>query len=297
LNTYFERELNNVERYFEKWGVECEPELLHKMLRQLMMARRRIAKYDMLVADQLELCPRSWRHAARNIPVPHVEPPPVVLDFYQVQDHFAYNKARIALAIQVITSFMAIHQSQQVFEQTKLSQKRTDQSYEQTKLSESRNSKLTLLIGVTSVFFPFTAVAAIMTIPNEDGGPGLGPGGRHFGTFWASSIPPAVIFFCLFLVTWKFPSPIKAILSIISAARTKKTKDTEKKTTEPIPVVIHGELADSHSVNFMNDISTGVGTSLAGSHKSSGEHSRSKSGDEHGIELNDRSGRSELSPV
>jgi len=244
------------------------------MLHQLMMARRRIAKYDMLVTDQLELCPRSWRHAARNIPFPHVELPPVVLDFYQVQDHFAYNKARIALAIQVITSFMAIHQNQQVYEQTTLSQERTKLSQEQTKLSESRNSKLTLLIGVTSVFFPFTAVAAIMTIPNENGGPGLGPGGHHFGTFWASSVPPAVIFFCLFLVTWLFPSPIKAIRSIISAARTKTAKDTEKKTRKPIPV-INGGLADSHSVNFMNDISTGVGTSVDGSRKNSREHSRS----------------------
>jgi hypothetical protein len=203
FNTYMERELNNIDRWFELEGEDCDKKLLHKMLSQLMMARRRLLKYDMLVANQLELCPLKWRHAARGgsssmmaMAAYHTEPPPGLLDFFQVQEHFAHNKVRIAQAIKVITAFMTIHQSMELVQQTRLSK-------EQNRLSEARNAKLTLLIGATGVFFPFTTVAVIMTIPNNQGGPDLGPGGKNFWKFWASSAPITVLLLLLVYLSWK----------------------------------------------------------------------------------------------
>jgi hypothetical protein len=211
FNTYVERELNNIEGWCETKGYECEPERLHDMLSKLMMASRRVTKYEMLVADQLELCPRKWRYpidkdASMMAMKAHHQIPSVLIDFFQVKEHFANNRTRIAKAIKIIMALMAIGESQNSEKQLQLLSSLQKSEQKQREISESRNTKISVLVAVAGFFFPFTAVAAIMTIPNDKDGPHLGVGGENFWKFWVSSAVPSVAFLLAFAATfipWK----------------------------------------------------------------------------------------------
>jgi Mg2+ and Co2+ transporter CorA len=180
FNTYIERELNNIEGWFEELGENCQEKQLHDLLQQLMRARRRVTKYDTLVSDQLHLCPAHWRSESSHeasCPILSTAKPAAsnrlstpLQDFHQVSNHLAHNKTRISQAIKMVTSLMAVRLNNLVVKQNNL--------------SEARNSSLAFLTGVTSFLLPFTTVAAFMAIPADSG---LGPGSAKQWIFWVSS--------------------------------------------------------------------------------------------------------------
>jgi hypothetical protein len=214
LNTYVERELNNIELWFEDVGEKCSMDKLHHLLSRLMTARRRVTKYDSLVTDQIAVCPHIWQydtpydhHGLPTVGCPRRKGPVPsgLLDFMHVRDRFSRNKTRIIEAIQVVTSLMSVKENEAVAEQSKLTAQlstvavlqrdlaitRTDLAEEQTQrarrqnhLSEKRNMTLNLLTWVTALMFPFTAVASIMAIPNAEA---VGPKGKFVWIFWVSS--------------------------------------------------------------------------------------------------------------
>ncbi|KUJ17422.1 uncharacterized protein LY89DRAFT_684469 [Mollisia scopiformis] len=205
FNTYIERELNNIESWFEELGENCNEKQLHDLLLQLMRARRRVTKYDTLVSDQLDLCPAHWKHDSAQIrascPVSGASATSFsspLHDFHQVSSHLTHNKTRISQSIKMVTSLMAVRLNNLVAQQNKViaSQsstlvkqnrnltKQTETMARQNRLAEARNSSLAFLTGVTSFLLPFTTIAAFMAIPTENG---LGPGSERQWVYWVSS--------------------------------------------------------------------------------------------------------------
>lgn len=198
FNTYVERELNNIERWFEDEGETCER--LHEFLTQLMKIRRRVTKYDTLVSDQLQLCPEHGKrcglqdHAASSMPSP-------LMAFHHVQSHFAYNKARISQAIKVATSLMAVNLNKLISLQNSEVVLQNKALSRQNELSQARNASLAFLTGVTSFILPFTAIASIMTIPAEKE---LGPRSQDFWIFWIAACVTAFALLLTFRVVWVY---------------------------------------------------------------------------------------------
>jgi Mg2+ and Co2+ transporter CorA len=209
--------LNNVESWFEDGEKQYDQKTLQALLQHLMRARRRVTKYDTLVSDQVQLCPAHWNHEpshrdpkpsseaqttapsgrcpvahsstpSGSCPMPHSSTPAqslsTLLDFQQVRDHLSHNKARIAQAIKLVTSLMAIQLNELVVEQNDTLLKHNRLTEKQNKLSEARNSSLAFLTGVTSFLLPFTTVAAFMAIPSDSG---FGPGSEKQWVFWVSA--------------------------------------------------------------------------------------------------------------
>lgn len=195
FNTYIERELNNIEAWFERPAKKYSQQNLGNLLQQLMRARRRVAKYDSLVSDQLHLCPEHWRYnhtSSHNTqgmcPVAHATTPAQYLsplrDFDQVRVHLSQNKTRISEAIKFVMSLMSVNLNNLVVKQNDTLLKHKDLSSKQNELSEARNKSLAFLTGVTSFLLPFTTVAAFMAIPPDSG---LGPGSKGQWIYWVSA--------------------------------------------------------------------------------------------------------------
>jgi Mg2+ and Co2+ transporter CorA len=229
FNTYVERELNNIERWFENHQEQCPN--LHYFLNKLMTIRRRVTKYETLVRNQLQQCPHHWNPAHDKPPTNnpttsgrlHRSP---LVDFDQVLDLFSYNQMRNSEAIKVATSLMTVRLNSLVLEQTQFVRKQTEAVEKQTrrvveqdtvvatqtklitgqnivaadqtrqmikqnteaaiqnKLAEARNASLAFLTLVTSIFLPFTTVAAAMSIPAETT---WRIGGEDQWKFWVSA--------------------------------------------------------------------------------------------------------------
>jgi hypothetical protein len=190
FSTYVDRELNNIERWFENFGERCSREQLHYLLNKLMTIHRRVTKYDILIHNQLHQCPEHWklehggslgtcpaatflaRSSSPELPFrsgsSSLQSP--LMDFVQVLKLFAYNKKRINAAIEVATSLMSVNLNDLVLKQNTL--------------SEARNASLIFLTAVTSIFLPFTAVSAAMTIPSDERGWQIG--GEDQWKFWTT---------------------------------------------------------------------------------------------------------------
>jgi hypothetical protein len=214
FNTYVERELNNIERWFENYQELCPN--WHYFLNKLMTIRRRLTKYEILVRNQLRQCPGHWnthdRPQANNPTASGRLHMSTLMDFDQVLDSFSYNQTRNSEAIKVATSLMTVWlnslvykqtryvgiqtgaveaQTKRVEEQTKLVKEQTKQVVEQESviakqngLAEARNASLAFLTLVTSIFLPFTTVAAAMSIPTETT---WRIGGEDQWKFWVSA--------------------------------------------------------------------------------------------------------------
>ncbi|KAF8852537.1 hypothetical protein BDZ45DRAFT_694993 [Acephala macrosclerotiorum] len=230
FNTYIERELNNIESWFEFLGEKCDEKQLHDLLLQLMRARRRVTKYDTLVHDQLHLCPEHWKHEtpqASSCPVSGVTQAGIsttfsspLQDFHQVSSHLTHNKTRISQAIKMVTSLMAVRLNSLIVEQnSKLAEQsgtlvqlntliskhneeiasQGETMVKQSKLAEARNSSLAFLTLVTSLLLPFTTVAAFMAIPADSG---LGPGAKRQWIYWVVSVPVATFLVVAFYLDY-----------------------------------------------------------------------------------------------
>ncbi|KAF2648034.1 hypothetical protein K491DRAFT_763330 [Lophiostoma macrostomum CBS 122681] len=170
FDTYAERSLNNIEKWFELYGEDLPQYDLHRLLSQLMKIQRRMTKYCTLVSEQVEACP--IHHSNTFHPSP-------MQDFERIQKLFEHKLTRIDHAIQVAMSLMSAHEA---------------------KLAESRNAFLFVLTIVTSILLPFSTVAAIMAIPMDSG---LGPHRPGFWKFWVSACA-LFAFFAVFCIVWKF---------------------------------------------------------------------------------------------
>lgn len=190
FSTYVDRELNNIERWFENSVEQCSRARLHYLLHKLMAIHRRVTKYDALIHNQLHQCPAHWklehgesagacpaaallgRSSSAELPFQlassSVQSP--LMDFVQVLELFAHNKNRIKEAIEVATSLLSVNLNDLVLKQNTL--------------SEARNASLVFLTAVTSVFLPFTAVAAAMTIPMDERNWQIGGGDQW--KFWTT---------------------------------------------------------------------------------------------------------------
>lgn len=166
FDTYAERSLNNIEKFFEILGENCDQENLHFLLGQLMKIQRRITKYSALIADALDAWPDDWRSLDRSVHRNYLRNPSPMLDIERILKLLEHKQTRITHAIQVVTSFMGIHQGQ---------------------LAEKRNESLYILTAVASLLLPFSTVAAIMSIPGDQN---LGPNKKHFWKFWVSAMCP-----------------------------------------------------------------------------------------------------------
>jgi Mg2+ and Co2+ transporter CorA len=152
FNTYIERELNNIEGWFEELGENCNEKQLHDLLHQLMRARRRVTKYDTLVSDQLQLCPAHWRYESSregSCPISSIDQPAAsnrfsspLQDFHQVSNHLAHNKTRISQAIKMVTSLMAVRLNNLVAEQSRTLVRQNDLIVAQNKVVAEQSGTL-----------------------------------------------------------------------------------------------------------------------------------------------------------
>jgi Mg2+ and Co2+ transporter CorA len=240
FNTYVERELNNIERWFENHQEQCPN--LHYFLNKLMTIHRRVTKYETLVRNQLQQCPCHWNHA-HDTPLknnhiisgcPYRSP---LMDFDQVLDLFSYNQIRNSEAIKVATSLMTVRLTSLVLQQTQLVRSQTEavvqqenkvvnhtelisnqnkEFSKQNRLAEIRNASLGYLTIVTSIFLPFTTVAAAMSIPTETT---WHIGGKGQWIFWVLAS------FFVFVIFASFAA-VYMILRRKTHSRVKRTTDS-----------------------------------------------------------------------
>jgi hypothetical protein len=193
FDTYAERSLNNIEKWFEMYGEDLPQYDLHRLSSQLMKIQRRITKYSGLVADQVESYPENSREQEDPY---HISPKK---DLERITSLFKQKQTRISHAINVAGSLMNTHQ---------------------TKLAESRNAFLFVLTIVTSILLPFGTVAAIMAIPKDSG---LAPSLPGFWKFWASSVPLLAALVVCYLVWRWFMKPFRT-----KVLRNKKLSNIKK---------------------------------------------------------------------
>ena len=177
---YIERDTNSID-----WKLENEApgiDGLKEFLNQLRVGRRRVRKYQELIAGQLELLrgrgmlPAAWRP----------ESAPVILadmrtDFAQARTAMEKNSQRIAETWQLITSVMEVRRGEQSIQQ---------------------NVLLGFLAVVATLGVPFNTVAGILGMQTT-----YGPGQVNFGKFWSiSGVVISVVFGIgiFFMVTFRF---------------------------------------------------------------------------------------------
>ncbi len=155
---------------------------LKDFLNQLYVGRRRVRKYQELIACQLELLrvrgmqPAAWR--ANRAPAILAD---MRTDFVQARTAMENNFQRIAQTLQLITSGMQVLQGQQSIQQ---------------------NVMLGFLAVVATLGVPFNSVAGILGMQRT-----YGPGQVNFGKFWIiSGIVVGVVFGIgiIFMVTFRF---------------------------------------------------------------------------------------------
>lgn len=144
---------------------------LQTFLQDLLAMKRRWGRYTELAQDALRQCEQHgqplWQSttkreiaAAGNATSP---PSLSVQDFQHVLSRLARTRARIENNIDVLLALVSIGEAEQT-------------------LADGQG--ITRLTRVAAVFLPFSAVAAIMAIPNDY----LGPGGAGFWIYWLVSI-------------------------------------------------------------------------------------------------------------
>jgi Mg2+ and Co2+ transporter CorA len=124
------------------------------------------------------------------------------------------------------------HQSRLVADENKEVVKQGETMLSQNKLSEARNSSLAFLTRITTVFLPFTTIAAYMAIPHESG---LGPESKGQWKYWISSGLLAAVLIFTFLIDTGGRSGMlimrtKKIIESIHGCFRKEEEEEERKS-------------------------------------------------------------------
>ncbi|KAH6708817.1 hypothetical protein BKA61DRAFT_659619 [Leptodontidium sp. MPI-SDFR-AT-0119] len=162
VNTYVERDLNNIE-----WTLETENvtlEVFEGFIKRLFILRRRIGKYKTLVDDQLLLfqqqMPDSW--AIESI----TDTESGVFngmkgDLVQVQNAIGRNAGRVSQTLELITSIMSVREGES---------------------SIVQNQTLGFLTILATVALPFNTIATIVGLQTK-----YAPGEAKWGTYMIAS--------------------------------------------------------------------------------------------------------------
>jgi Mg2+ and Co2+ transporter CorA len=147
VNTYIERDLNNIE-----WTLETENvtiEVFEGFIKRLFILRRRIGKYKTLLDDQLTLFLHqmpAYGDTAGNNTVEAQVFAGMKDDLVQVQGAIDRNTDRISQTLELITSIMSVRQGA---------------------TSMTQNQTLGFLTILATVALPFNTIATIVGLQTD----------------------------------------------------------------------------------------------------------------------------------
>lgn len=175
VDEYVGRELDTIAFTLEHGAQKLHT--LQTFLKDLFAMKRRWSRYTELVQDTRRQCEEqgrpSWRSSTNNSATAATtsQPTPpslVVQDFQHVLSRLDRTRARIESNISVLFALVSVSEAEQTL---------------------ANSQGITRLTRVAAIFLPFTAVAAIMSIPRDY----LGLGGAGFGIYWLVSIVVMVV--------------------------------------------------------------------------------------------------------
>jgi Mg2+ and Co2+ transporter CorA len=184
INTYFTRDLNNIE-WTLQGGIgnhEATPEMFKSTLRSLFFIRRRINRYKGLIQAQLISCQdrgkSSWNmvYGPDSVQMKIVDEiaKELVKDYTQIESLMSHSFARLEQSIRHITSETGIKETERANEQNKI---------------------LLVLTFVATFFLPINAIAAVLNLTGD-----WAPQHANFGLFWAVCIPLSALLTAILIV-------------------------------------------------------------------------------------------------